>query len=97
MIAAIDFLQNQDPIPVRITRPLPRQREVNLNSWRQNSFESIGSAFWGTIPPVAAYGQQVVRSARHPKVFFHPYQLLLHDRRPLAGLSEFVAAGSGES
>ena len=38
-----------------------------------------------------------MQSAGRSKVFFHPYQSLLHDHHPLAGLSDFVAAGSGES
>ena len=54
-------------------------------------------ALWGAIPPVVVHGRRAVQSAGHPKVFFHPYRSLLHDRRPLAGLSDFVAAGSGES
>ena len=89
--------QNQDPIPVRITWPLPRRREVNPNGWGQNSFKSVGSALWGAIPSTVVRGQQAVRSAGRPKVFFHPYWSLLHDSHPLAGLSDFVAAGSGES
>ena len=63
----------------------------------QNSFESVGSALWGAIPPVAVHGQRGVQSAGCPKMFFHPYQSLLHDCCPLAGLSNFVAAGSGEN
>ena len=81
---------------MRITRPLSRQREVNLNGWGQNSFESIGSALWGAVP-VAVRGQQAVQSAGCPKSFYHPYQSLLHDCHPLAGLSDFVAAGSSET
>ena len=82
---------------MRITCPLPRRREVNPNGWGQNSFKSIGTALWGAIPPTVVRGQQAVQSARHPKSFYHLYQSLLHDCHPLAGLSDFVAAGSGES
>ena len=81
---------------MRITRPLPRRTEVNPNSWGQNSFESVGSALWGAVPPSVVRGQRAVRSAGRPKSLYHPYRLLLHDRRPLAGLVEFVAASSGE-
>ena len=41
-------------------------------------------------------GPRAVRSAGHPKSLYHPYWSLLHERRPLAGLAEFMAAGSGE-
>ena len=89
--------QNQDPIPVRITRPLPQRREVHPNGWGQNSFKSVGTALWGAIPPTMVHGQQAVQSARRPKVLFHPYWSLIHDHRPLARLSDFVAPGAGES
>ena len=81
---------------MRVTRSLPRRTEVNPNGWGQNSFQSIGSALWGTVPPSMVHGQRAVRSAGHPKSLYHPYRSLFHDRRPLAGLVEFVAAGSGE-
>ena len=81
---------------MRITRSLPRRSEVNPNSWGQDSFQSIGSVLWGTVPPSVVRGQRAVCSAGHPKSLYHPYRSLLHDRRPLAGLVEFVAAGSGE-
>ena len=54
---ANDLPQNQDLIPVRITRPLPRCREVHLNGWGQNSFKSVGTALWGAIPPTMVHGQ----------------------------------------
>ena len=54
---ANDLPQNQDLIPVRITRPLPRCREVNPNGWGQNSFENVGTALWGAIPPIVVRGQ----------------------------------------
>ena len=81
---------------MRITRPLPRRTEVNPNGWGQNSFQSVGSALWGAVPPSVVCGQRAVRSAGRPKSLYHPYRLLLHDRRPLARLIEFVVAGSGE-
>ena len=81
---------------MRITRPLPRCSEVNPNGWGQDSFQSIGSALWGAVPPSAVCGQRAVCSAGHPKSLYHPYWSLLHDCRPLAGLVEFVAASSGE-
>ena len=76
--------------------PLPRWRERDPNGWGQKNFQSLGSGLWGAIPPVTVRGQCVVHSARHPKSFDHPYQNLLHTHCPLAGLSCFVAAGSGE-
>ena len=82
---------------MQITHPLPRRKEVNPNGWGQNSFKNVGMVLWGAIPPSMVHGQRAVQSAGCPKVFFHPYQSLLHDRHPLARLSDFVAAGSGES
>ena len=82
---------------MRITHPLPRRREINLNGWGQNSFESIGMALWEAVPSSVVHGQQVVWSAGCPKALFHPYQSLIHDCHPLAGLLDFVAAGSGEN
>ena len=82
---------------MRITRPLPRRREVNLNGWGQNSLVSVGSALWGAVPPVVVCGQQAVCSSGCPKSFYHPYRDLLHDCHLLAGLSSFMAAGSGET
>ena len=81
---------------MRITRPLPRCTAVNPNGWGQNSFQSVGSALWGTVPPSVVHGQRAVHSAGCPKSLYHPYQSLFHDCRPLAGLVEFVAAGLGE-
>ena len=81
---------------MRITRPLPRHAEVNPNGWGQNSFQSIGSALWGAVPPSVVRSQRAVCSAGCPKSLYHPYQSLLHDHRPLAGFVEFVVAGSGE-
>ena len=73
-----------------------QRTKVNPNGWGQNSFQSIGSALWGAVPPSVVRGQRAVRSAGHPKSLYHPYRLLLHDHCPLAGLVEFVVAGSGE-
>ena len=87
----------KEVFPVRITCPLPRQREVNPNGWGQNSFESIRLALWEAVPSVVVHGQRAVHSAGHPKSFYHPYQSLLHDCQPLARLSDFMAAGSGET
>ena len=81
---------------MRSARPLPRRAEVNPNGWGQDSFQSVGSALWGAVPPSVVRGQRAVRSAGRPKSLYHPYRLLLHERRPLAGLVEFVAAGTGE-
>ena len=92
----LTFLWNQDPIPVRVVHPLPRQRERNLNGWGQESVENLGSALWHAILLVVVSGQWVVCSFRCPKSLYHPYQELLHTCHPLAGLSHFVAAGSGE-
>ena len=66
------------------------------NSWGQNSFQSVGSALWGAVPPSVVHGQRAVCSAGRPKSLYHPYRSLLYDRHPLAGLIEFVAAGLGE-
>ena len=85
-----------DPIPVWISHPLPRRREVNPNGWGQDSFESVGSALWGAVPHIAVRSQRAVRSAGHPKSFYHPYQVL-HDCQPLARLSDFMVASSGET
>ena len=82
---------------MRINRPLPRCREINPKGWGQNSFENVGTALWGAVPPTMVHGQQAVQSVGLPKMFFHPYRSLLHDHCPLAGLSDFVAAGSGEN
>ena len=82
---------------MRITRPLPRHREVHPNGWGQNSFESVGTALWGAIPSSVVRGQQAVQSAGRSKALFHPYRSLIHDHHPPAGLSDFVAAGSGEN
>ena len=46
---------------------------------------------------IAVHGQWVVHSAGHPKSFYHPYWDLLHHHHPLARLSHFMAAGSGET
>ena len=81
---------------MQITRPLPRRTEVNPNGWGQNSFQSVGSALWNTVPPSVVRGQRAVHSAGCPKLLYHPYRSLLHEHRPLAGLAEFMAAGSGE-
>ena len=81
---------------MRITRPLPRRTKVNPNSWGHDSFQSVGSALWGVVPPSVVRGQRAVHSAGRPKSLYHPYRLLLHDHHPLAGLVEFMAAGSGE-
>ena len=81
---------------MRITRPLPRCTKINPNGWGQNSFQSIGSALWGAVPLSVVRGQRAVCSAGRPKSLYHPYWSLLHGRRPLAGLVEFVAAGLGE-
>ena len=51
---------------------------------------------WGAVPLSVVRGQRAVRSAGRPKSLYHPYRLLLHDRRLLAGLVEFVVAGLGE-